>query len=255
MERYFIHLAYKGTNYHGWQSQPNAISIQDTLQQAMKMVLKEDIGLIGCGRTDSGVHARNFYAHFDSESMGKHENSNLVYKLNRILPTDILIYSIFKVQNAAHCRFDAISRTYKYYITTSKEVFMNDYAWQQFIKLDLDLMNKASLTLLEYIDFTSFSKLHTDVKTNRCKIQEAYWKKDGNLLVFKIRADRFLRNMVRSIVGTLIEVGKVKMSIDDFRKVIEAKDRREAGISVPAKGLFLENVEYPYGIQLNTLDC
>ncbi len=248
MTRYFIHLAYKGTNYHGWQIQPNAVSIQEVLQKSLKLIFKEDIKLIGCGRTDTGVHARNFFAHFDSKPIEPTKIDKVVYKLNQILPGDILIYRIFKIQNDAHSRFDAISRTYKYYISNRKEVFISDYVWQQYSKLDMELMNKASLVLKKYTDFTSFSKLHTDVNTNHCTISDAFWTFDNNLIVFTISADRFLRNMVRSIVGTLIEVGKGKMTLNEFCNVIEAKNRCAAGTSVPAKGLFLEAIKYPYKI-------
>lgn len=248
MVRYFIHLAYKGTNYHGWQIQPNAISIQELIQKSLELLLKRDIKLIGCGRTDTGVHARNFYAHFDFDALETAKLTNLVYKLNQILPDDILIYCIFRTQNNAHSRFDAISRTYKYYISERKEIFMQDYVWQYYSNLNLDKMNEASLALKEYTDFTSFSKTHTDVKTNNCRIREAYWTKEGDLSVFTICADRFLRNMVRSIVGTLIEVGKEKITKNEFCNIIEAKNRSAAGTSAPAKGLFLENIQYPYKI-------
>ena len=248
MIRYFIHLAYKGTKYHGWQIQPNAISVQKLIQDSLKVLLKTDIRLIGCGRTDAGVHARNFYAHFDFKELEYNKLDKLVYKLNQILPEDIVIYRIFSILNDAHSRFDAISRTYKYYISNRKEIFMNEYVWQYYSDLNLDKMNEASFLLKEYSDFTSFSKLHTDVKTNFCKVSEAFWTKDGNLTIFTISADRFLRNMVRSIVGTLIEVGKDKITKNEFCRVIEARNRSMAGTSVPAKGLFLENVQYPFKI-------
>jgi tRNA pseudouridine38-40 synthase len=245
MVRYFIHLAYKGTNYHGWQIQPNACSIQELIQESLKILLKTDIKLIGCGRTDTGVHARNFYAHFDFNLLEKSQLSQLVYKLNQILPKDILIYHIFRVENTTHSRFDAISRTYKYYISDKKEIFMHDYVWQCYASLNINKMNEASSLLKKYTDFTSFSKLHTDVKTNNCRISKAVWTKEENLIIFTISADRFLRNMVRSIVGTLIDVGKEKMTKNEFCNVIESRNRGAAGTSVPAKGLFLESIQYP----------
>lgn len=248
MERYFIHLAYNGTNYHGWQIQPNARSVQEVIQKSLKTLLKTDIKLIGCGRTDTGVHARNFYAHFDFDILNIDDLEKLVYKLNQILPEDVFIYHIFRVEKNAHSRFDALSRTYKYYISNRKEIFMSDFVWQYHVHLDINKMNETSSLLKEYTDFTSFSKLHTDVKTNNCRISEAYWTKEANQIVFTISADRFLRNMVRSIVGTLIDVGKEKMTKNEFCNVIESKNRSAAGTSVPAKGLFLENIQYPFKI-------
>ena len=249
MNRYFIHLAYKGTNYHGWQIQPNADSVQSRLQEAFSILHKEEIKIIGCGRTDAGVHARNFYAHYDSSHKRINDQENFTYKINKLIPNDIVVYGIYKTSNNAHSRFDATSRTYKYYISKSKEVFLSDYCWQHNLDLNLDKMDKASKALLEYNDFTSFSKLHTDVKTNLCQIKYAKWEQDENMIVFTIKADRFLRNMVRAVVGTLIEVGMEKNTIDGFCEIIEKKDRSSAGMSVPACGLFLEDIEYPYIIK------
>lgn len=246
MARYFLHLAYKGTNYHGWQIQPNSSSIQETLQKCLSTILREEISIIGCGRTDTGVHARNFYAHFDSNNSILDNAENFVYKLNSFLPEDIVIYNLYKMHKGAHSRFDAVSRTYKYYISEKKEIFLTDYCWHLNINLDVEHMNDAAKLLFQFSDFTSFSKLHTDVKTNNCIIKLAKWDYEEDMLVFSIKADRFLRNMVRSIVGTLIEVGKKKMSLNEFTQVVEKQDRREAGISVPAKGLFLEDIEFPY---------
>lgn len=241
-------MSYKGTNYNGWQIQPNSPSIQETLQKCLSTLLREDISVVGCGRTDTGVHARDFYAHFNTESSLLDDGQNFVYKTNKFLPADILIYGVHKMHDHAHSRFDAVSRTYKYYISEKKEIFMADYCWQWNFNLDINLMNEAADLLLKYKDFTSFSKLHTDVKTNICKITQANWVVEDNMMVFTISADRFLRNMVRSIVGTLIEVGRKKITLNDFSQVIEKQDRTEAGISVPALGLFLENIKYPYKI-------
>lgn len=240
--RYFIKLSYNGKNYNGWQVQPNGITIQGVLNEKLGLLLNEEVNLVGCGRTDTGVHARDFYAHLDIDNEIK-DIEKLTKKLNSFLPSDIVIYDIF-LNNDKHARFDAISRTYKYYISLGKDPFNEDLSWHCRNDLDIDLMNSAAKILKEYKDFTSFSKLHTDVKTNDCKIEHAFWLKEKNQLIFDIKADRFLRNMVRAIVGTLIEVGRKKMDLDGFRMVIEAKDRGKAGVSVPAHGLFLESVEY-----------
>ncbi len=241
--RYFIHFAYNGTNYHGWQIQPNAVSVQSTLTTAMETILRCSIALTGAGRTDTGVHAKKMIAHFDLETSIA-DSKQLVSQLNNLLPNDISIYSIEEVAPDAHARFDAISRTYKYYITRSKNPFLHEFSEKITYPLDLDKMNEAAFTLFDYIDFTSFSKLHTDAKTNNCKIKQALWEQKGDFLIFTIQADRFLRNMVRAIVGTLIEVGRGKMTVDEFRQIIEKKDRCAAGSSAPAQGLFLFDVEY-----------
>ncbi len=248
MVRYFIHLSYKGTRYNGWQKQPNELSIQKTLEDSSKILLREDIKFVGAGRTDTGVHARNFFAHFDSGNEILHKNPSIIYKLNSILPRDIVVHSIHKMHPGAHARFDAIKRTYKYYIATYKEIFLSDYIWQYYKELDVELMNQAACKLLLYDDFLSFCKLHSNNSTTLCSIFEAKWNYENNLLVFTITADRFLRNMVRSIVGTLIDVGIRKISVEDFCAVIEKKQRSAAGMSVPPGGLFLENIIYPYSI-------
>jgi tRNA pseudouridine38-40 synthase len=248
MKRYFMHLCYKGTNYNGWQIQPGKPTIQETIENSLEILLKQKISITGCGRTDTGVHARNFFAHFDIVPPHLELMSNIVYKINCLLPSDIKIFGIYRVKTDSHARFDAVCRHYKYYISQQKEIFHTDYVWQMFKKLDVDKMNEAALLLINYSDFTSFSKLHTNVKTNICKIIFAQWTYEDEFLVFSIKADRFLRNMVRAIVGTLIDVGKNKISINEFCTIIEHKDRTEAGSSVPANGLFLENVEYPYPI-------
>lgn len=243
MQRYFIYSAYDGTNYCGWQVQPNGISIQSRLEDALGTLLREKTAVTGAGRTDSGVHAKLMTAHFDA--IINDPDETFTEKLNRILPEDISILKLRKVKEDSHARFDAVSRTYKYYITNKKDPFNKNYVWRIRHALDTDKMNEAAATLFDYTDFTSFSKLHTDVKTNNCKIMRAEWQKKDDIYIFTIQADRFLRNMVRAIVGTLYEIGRHKIRIDQFREIIEQKDRRKAGTSVPAHGLFLTNVEYP----------
>ena len=244
MRRYFIYLGYNGRNYNGWQTQPNGVTVQQTLEEALATFLRKPVPIIGAGRTDAGVHARMMVAHFDWEE----EIEDLAFladKLNRILPKDIAIYRIVPVRTDAHARFDATSRTYKYYLTDQKNPFNQDWTYRTYVALDFDAMNAACDILFDYIDFTSFSKLHTDAKTNNCRILQAGWAREGDVWVFTIRADRFLRNMVRAIVGTLLEVGRKRMTLDGFRRVIEAKDRCQAGTSVPGHALFLVDVSYP----------
>ncbi len=244
MARYFIYLAYDGANYHGWQIQPNGSSVQETLMTALSTFLRSEIEVVGAGRTDAGVHARLMVAHFDFDK--ELDVDTVTDKLNRLLPPDIGVYAVKRVKGDAHARFDATYRTYKYYVTTRKDPFVRSYAWRLFQPLDFEAMNRAAQTLFDYTDFTSFSKLHTDVKTNNCRIMQAYWGQCGeNEWVFTIQADRFLRNMVRAIVGTLVEVGRGKLSVEGFRKVIEQKDRCSAGSSVPGHALFLVDVGYP----------
>jgi len=244
--RYFIYLSYKGTNYHGWQVQPGSITVQEVLNQSISKLLREEVYCIGAGRTDTGVHAPCFYAHFDSKHSGLEKEEKFVYKLNCILPKDIAVHELIPVSPEAHARFDATSRTYLYRISQVKNPFNLDYAMQFTKDLDIVNMNKASEILKEYTDFTSFSKLHTDVKTNNCKIIHAVWTVFNKELHFTISADRFLRNMVRSIVGTIIDVGLGKITPDDIRTIIEKKNRSEAGTSVNACGLHLIKIEYPY---------
>lgn len=243
-QRYFLQMSYKGTNYHGWQVQPNAVSVQEVMEKGLSLILREEISVVGAGRTDTGVHASFFVLHFDLENEDLDEN-NLVHKLNRFLPSDIAVHRIWKVGSDDHARFNAVSRTYKYYITTVKNPFRTETSYYYPGKLDVEIMNRAASVLFEYDDFTSFSRLHTDVKTNRCKIIQAEWTTKGTQLIFTIQADRFLRNMVRAIVGTLIEIGRGKLTIDDFRKIIERKNRGAAGASAPAQGLFLVDITYP----------
>lgn len=244
MARYFIYLGYDGTRYHGWQIQPNGISVQQVLMQALSTFLRREVEVVGAGRTDAGVHAACMVAHFDSDT--ELDTDVVADKLNRLLPPDISVQRVCRVTDQAHARFDATYRRYKYYITTRKDPFRRHYAWRIFTALDFDRMNRAASVLQEYTDFTSFSKLHTDVKTNNCRITAAYWERvSEDEWVFTIQADRFLRNMVRAIVGTLVEVGRGKLSIDGFRKVIEARNRCSAGTSVPGHALFLVDVGYP----------
>jgi tRNA pseudouridine38-40 synthase len=242
--RYFIHFSYFGKNYHGWQVQPHAISVQEVLTKALSLLMKSEIEIVGAGRTDSGVHASQMFAHFDYEA--EFNPNELVKKLNSFLPPDIAVYNIIAVEATAHARFDATKRTYEYHIHTQKNPFKNDLSWNFHYNLDIEKMNKACQILFNYIDFQCFSKTNTDVFTYNCKIYQAYWKKDGNNLIFTISADRFLRNMVRAIVGTLIGVGQNKLSLADFEQIIQSKNRSKAGFSVPAHGLYLTQIEYPY---------
>ena len=243
-QRYFLQLSYKGTNYHGWQIQSNAVSVQEVMEKALSTIMREEIAVVGAGRTDTGVHASFFVLHFDSEKENL-DATNLMHRLNRFLPPDIAVSKMFRVNNEAHARFSAVSRTYKYFISTAKNPFQNETSYLYTLPLDMEKMNEAAAALFDYEDFTSFSRLHTDVKTNNCRIYRAEWSRENNQLVFTIRANRFLRNMVRAIVGTLLEVGKGKISLNEFRKIIEKKDRRAAGTSAPAQGLFLTQIEYP----------
>ena len=240
--RYFIELSYNGKNYHGWQIQPDAISVQEKLNNALSTIFQEKIEVVGAGRTDSGVHASQMFAHFDIEKKLKKE---VVFRINSILPNDIAVSQVFLVNNEKHARFDATSRSYEYKIWLGRNPFLLDFSWQiHSQKPNVDLMNKAAKLLLEYTDFQTFSKVKTEVYTFNCDITEAYWIQNKNELIFHISANRFLRNMVRAIVGTLLDVGLGKISIEDFQQIIESKNRANAGLSVPAKGLFLTNIKY-----------
>ncbi|NOR75311.1 MAG: tRNA pseudouridine(38-40) synthase TruA [Draconibacterium sp.] len=243
-QRYFLQCSYNGTNYHGWQIQPNAVSVQEIFENALTTILREKISVVGAGRTDTGVHASFFILHFES-TVSEIDSEKMVYKLNSFLPSDIAVQNIWNVNNETHARFSALSRTYKYFISTEKNPFKTDTTYKYLKPLDIVMMNEAAKVLFDYKDFTSFSRLHTDVKTNNCKIYHAKWIKENHQLIFTIKADRFLRNMVRAIVGTLLEVGKGKLSVDDFKKIVELKDRGAAGASAPAQGLFLVDIEYP----------
>jgi tRNA pseudouridine38-40 synthase len=244
MYRYFIQLAYNGTNYHGWQVQPNALTVQEVLEKGVSILTGQKVEVTGAGRTDTGVHASFFVAHFDFPEILDFPQQ-LSEKLNSFLPNDISIIRIFPVEADFHARFSALSRTYHYFISDHKEPFRKEFITRCNYPLDIEKMNEAASLLFQFSDFTSFSKLHTDVKTNLCNVMKAEWKRADGLLVFEIKADRFLRNMVRAIAGTLIDVGRGKLSVTDFISVIEAKDRRAAGASVEACGLFLTDIEYP----------
>jgi tRNA pseudouridine38-40 synthase len=252
--RYFIELAYKGTNYHGWQYQPGADTVQETLNKALSLLLKTEIDIVGAGRTDTGVHAKQMYAHFDYET--EIDTPKLIHKLNSFLPKDIVVFTIIKVAEDAHARFDATKRTYEYHIHSVKDAFENEASYQFQLPLDIDKMNEACQILFKHTDFECFSKVNTDVHTFNCMIFEAYWtrlgaKQNGNKLIFTISADRFLRNMVRAIVGTMINIGTGKISLADFEKIIESKDRSQAGFSVPAHGLYLTKIEYKFEVLSN----
>lgn len=241
--RYFIELQYKGTNYHGWQLQQNAVSIQEELNKALSILLKQPINVLGAGRTDTGVHAEQFFAHFDCEN--EIDKALLMYKLNAILPLDIVILNLYNVSDEAHARFDAISRSYEYRIWLGKNPFLLESTWQTHLKPSVAKMNEAANLLLNHKNFKCFSKSKTDVFTYNCDISNAEWKQKGNSLIFYITADRFLRNMVRAIVGTLVDVGLGKISIEDFKKILDSQNRSEAGVSVPPQGLFLTKIVYP----------
>jgi tRNA pseudouridine38-40 synthase len=263
MARYFIHLAYNGQNYNGWQTQPGLPTVQETLEQALSTLLREKIAVVGCGRTDTGVHASDFYAHFDVDTfdvdklIGSCGNdvdnistyqrinvSTLIFKLNNFLPPDIAVFDIFPVADNAHARFDAVARTYQYHVSDHRLPFRQGQYCRIWFHPDIEKMNEAAQVLMEYADFTSFAKLHTQVKTNICHLSEAHWDTVGDECVFTIRSNRFLRNMVRSVTGTLLDVGRGRLTLDGLRKIIEKKDRCAAGVSMPACGLFLTKVEY-----------
>ena len=260
MSRYFIHMAYNGTAYNGWQTQPGLPTVQQTLEEALSTLLRQHVAVVGCGRTDTGVHASDFYAHFDvDKSKGQRVNESesdesaltfglldsLSFKLNNFLPPDIAIYDIVPVADNAHARFDATARTYQYHVSDRRLPFRQGQYCRIWFRPDIDRMNEAARVLMEYDDFTSFAKLHTQVKTNICYLTRADWAEDEDGWVFTIRSNRFLRNMVRSVTGTLLDVGRGKLSIDGLREIIEKKDRCAAGVSMPACGLFLTKVEYP----------
>ena len=240
--RYFIELSYDGSPFVGWQRQPKGDSVQSCLEDALKTLLQKPISVVGAGRTDAGVHARQLFAHVDLDDQ---VNQNLKFRLNKLLPKEIAVNSILVVTDDAHARFDATGRRYSYHITTQKDPFLEKRSYYFSKTFDIELMNQAATVMLDHDDFKCFSKSRTDVKTYLCDIQEAYWEQNGSDLVFFIQANRFLRNMVRAIVGTLIEVGLKKISIDDFKSILLSRDRSKAGYSVPAHGLYLEKVNYP----------
>lgn len=247
MQRYFIYLSYDGTAYHGWQVQPNGISVQEEMQKALSTLLRQDIEIVGAGRTDAGVHARVMVAHFDfGQAL---DVAQLAYKLNRILPKDISVSKVMAVSVDMHARFSAVRRTYHYYIHLHKDPFHRFYSCELHYELDFRLMNEAAAYLLECSDFAAFCKVHTDVKTTICKVTEARWIDDGGgCWHFVISADRFLRNMVRAVVGTLIDVGRHRLTLEQFKAVVEGKNRSNAGESMPGNALFLEDVKYPFDV-------
>lgn len=251
LHRYFLHLSYDGSAYHGWQIQPNATTIQFLIESSLSLILSDHIQVTGAGRTDTGVHARNYYAHFDlAAQLSDQDLKHLVYRLNAILPQDIAVFSAFEVVTGTHARFSAVSRTYRYYISRRKNPFQNLYSWQNHRELDLVKMKAAASKLKSFNDFSCFSKSGTDTSNNLCTIMESCFIEQDELLIYHIQANRFLRNMVRAIVGTLIDIGKGKFDPAELDELIAGGNRSDAGESVPARGLFLEEVAYPPGIRL-----
>lgn len=246
--RYFIEIAYNGKNYFGWQRQPKQMSVQQVIEESLSTLLREDIKITGAGRTDAGVHAKQLFAHFDFEAINN--TKALVFRINSFLPKDISVVNIFQVKDNAHARFDAVAREYEYVISLRKDPFSQDFAYQLNKIPDVDLMNKTSELLFNHIDFQCFSRSKTDVKTYNCVISKARWELIDNKLTFTISADRFLRNMVRAIVGTLLDVGFGKTTAEDFQAILNSKNRSKAGASAPAHGLYLTKVKYPEEIFL-----
>ena len=247
--RYFIEIAYSGQNYHGWQNQPDSITVQEVLENSLSTILRTKIKVMGAGRTDSGVHAKQLFAHFDYQKINSVDD--LIFKLNSFLANDISVQNLFQVNDDVHARFSALEREYQYIVSLEKNPFTKDFSYQIYHKPNIDLMNQAANELLNYKDFQCFSRSNSDVKKYYCDVKIASWKSLGNQLVFTIKADRFLRNMVRAIVGTLLDVGFEKTSLSEFQEIIKSKDRSKAGTSAPAKGLFLTKVIYPEQIKIN----
>lgn len=245
--RYFIEFSYNGSQYHGYQIQPNCITVQEVLEERLSKLLSQEIKTIGAGRTDAGVHAKQMFAHFDYErNLNRIE---LIKRLNGFLPQDIAVHQIHVMKEGAHARFDAVKRVYEYQINLAKNPFEYNAGWNIFFKpLEINKMNEAAQSLYGKKDFSSFAKLHTDVKTHICTVERAEWESRGDHLYFTIAADRFLRNMVRAVVGTLVAVGAGEISVEEFKEIINKKDRNEAGASAPAQGLYLAKVEYPKAI-------
>jgi tRNA pseudouridine38-40 synthase len=251
VNRYFLKLAYNGSKYHGWQSQGNATTIQEIISGSISLLLGKQIQLTGAGRTDTGVHAWQYFAHFDlPDPLDEESRKKLVFKLNGFLPRDIVIFGIIPVKPNAHARFSAVSRTYKYIISMRKNPFLEGFAYYLYGSIDIESMNKGAQILLDTKDFTSFSKVDTDTKTNICTVHHARWTKEADEIIFTIVANRFLRNMVRAIVGTLLELGRNRITIEEFKEIIESRNRSSAGGSVPACGLYLAEIEYPPEIYL-----
>lgn len=246
MARYFVRLAYDGTPYHGWQIQHNARSVQQVLNEAFSLIMRDRIRLTGCGRTDTGVHAKEYYAHFEAEKeYSATELEKLIFKINSYIDVEIAILGIFRVPDKLHARFSATRRTYEYHISRRKDPFVKGYSYYLFGKIDIDLMNAGAEYLLSVKDFTSFSKVDSDTRTNLCDVVYAKWEERGDMLVFTITANRFLRNMVRAVVGTLLDLGTGKITLDELREITGSKNRSNAGESVPPWGLFLSKIEYP----------
>lgn len=243
--RYFLELEYFGKAYHGWQRQPNAVSVQQVVEKALSTLLQETVEIVGAGRTDSGVHARQIFAHFDSEADLSEE---FIFRINSVLPRDISLKSLKSVKADAHARFHAVSRSYEYHVVNRKDVFVIDTAYFVQRELNVERMNEAAEILLEYNNFKCFSRSRTDVFTYNCAIENAYWEQQEDRLVFHITADRFLRNMVRAIVGTLLQIGLGKIEVQEMHRIIKSENRSEAGASVPAHGLYLTKIKYPNSI-------
>jgi tRNA pseudouridine38-40 synthase len=247
--RYFIEIAYNGTHYSGWQRQPNALSVQEVIEEGLSRLLRTSISVVGAGRTDAGVHAKQLFAHFDVADIA--ERDTLLFRLNSYLPKDIAVRNLLPVTNTAHARFDALSRTYEYAIIVGKDPFLRGLAHQLYVEPSLEAMNEAAAALLEYNDFQCFSRSGTDVKTYHCNVELAVWQREGNKITFTITANRFLRNMVRAVVGTLLDVGYGKTTMEEFHTILKSKDRTLAGASAPAHGLYLTEVTYPTSIFIN----
>lgn len=253
--RYFLEFSYDGSSFHGWQRQPNAMSVQERIEDALSIMFQREIEVVGAGRTDAGVNARQMYAHFDIEE-GITSTESFLKGLNRMVGKEIAVSRVSGVKDDAHARFDAIERTYKYFVIFEKSPFLRHSTWFSPSYLDIDAMNEAAALLISTSDFTSFAKLHSDVKTNICDVRKAVWQNFENVydvhgIVFTISADRFLRNMVRAVVGSLVDVGRRKLDLGGFKEIIEAKDRSAAGTSMPPQALFLWEVKYPSDIFLS----
>jgi len=245
-KRYFIELSYDGTNFHGWQTQPNGITVQECLDKALSIYFRQEIVSLGCGRTDAGVHASQFFAHFNVVDIAEEQVLRSITGLNSLLPYTIAIKRVVKVKDEAHARFDATGRAYQYHIHFSKDPFKINRSWLYKGDLDVEKMNDAAKVLLNYTDFSCFSKSNTQTFTNNCKLMHAGFEKIEDGLIFTIKADRFLRNMVRAIVGTMILVGKGDIEVAAVADIIEGKNRSKAGQSVPGCGLYLVKIEYPF---------
>lgn len=245
LHRHFLEISYKGTAYHGWQTQPNALAVQEVLNTALKTFFREDIETLGCGRTDTGVHATKFYLHFDL--VNKIDSADkMIRGINSILPSDIAVKNIYDVDSNAHARFDAILRSYEYHIHFNKDPFKTDSSWLLRDELDINAMNEAAKIIMEYDDFGAFCKANADNFTNQCKVSKSEWEIKDDGIIYHISANRFLRNMVRAIVGTLVDIGKTKIPAQSIHQIIQSQNRSVAGASVPACGLYLTDVQYPY---------